>query len=377
MKNNWVKAVALEKYFYQLNMRGSKMNTSRLVLIALFAFVAPQLAAKELPALVAKNYSGAVAAHTKAGKIIPCGDAFCFLTKDPITKVREFYAREGVKLGQIMVNKNYDGSKSDGLADLDEVVNFQLDREEIGSIYAAPVEYQEPPKTEGTNENEHFNAVIVISGKGKQKLQGSAQANKAAIIEDRIFSTFALTPESAQFQLMMGGLAVDPDRLIPLYNKHIALQGAFFQEEDGKTRFQINLGKLIEKRNAESYAGQHAEQNKDSSERREKRAAEREDRKNMTIEMRMQRLREKTAEREQRREQRREKRAVEQAKTSDEKAVEKWGTQDDRIKVIDAFLDEMEKEIYSTLIVIERSEKGTIKDPAIVQKRWRETVLNR
>lgn len=353
------------------------MNTSRLVLIALFAFVAPQVSATELPALVAKNYPGAVAAYTKAGKIISCGDAFCFLTKDPIAKVREFYAREGVKLGQITVNKNYDGSKPDGLADLDEAVNFQLDREKIGSIYAAPIEYLKGECPDPCGEDDEippsFNSIVVISGKGKQKLQGSAQANKAAILEDSIFGAFALTPESAQFQLMMGGLAVDPDRLIPLYNKHIALQGAFFQEEEGKTWFEINRGKLIEKRIAES----NAEQNKDSSERREKRAAEREDRKNMTIEMRMQKLREKTAEREQRREQRREKRAVEQAKTSDEKAVEKWGTQNDRIKVIDAFLDEMEKEIYSTLIVIERSEKGAIKDPAIVQKRWRETVLSR
>lgn len=354
-------------------MNFTRANNIARISLALAAFItlsAAQAATQELPALVAKPYPGAVAGRTEAGIIIQCGGnnvdyhkPYCFLTKDSIDKVREYYARAGIKLEPIPV-KTDQNTKGDSLNNLAEAASLQLSREEIGLIYAAPVEYVETHSA--ADEPSYFNTIIVISGKSKQKLQGTAQANRAAILEDPIFGTFALTPESAPF--MIGGLMVDPDLLIPIYNKHIALQGSFFTMEGSSTWFEINHKKLSVKRMTDRFA----EQMKENREKSDQRKAER---KNMTLEMRMQQRSERAAEREKKREQR----DAERKNNADKKVApvdsEDWGSQIDRAKVIDAFLDEMDKEAYPTIIMIQRSGKsGASKNPAILQKEWRKAL---
>ena len=235
------------------------ITLSFLALAALATTLGSQAADEELPALVAKPYPGAVAGATEAGSIIACGGnqvdyhkPYCFLTKDSIDKVREYYARAGIKLEPITVKRGQN-TQGDSLDNLAEAASLQLNRETIGSIYAAPIEYVETHSA--ADEPSYFNTVVVISGKSKQKLQGSAQANKTAIIEDPIFGTFALTPESAPYLVMVGGLMVDPELLIPMYNKHIVLQGSFFTMESSSTWFEINHKKLGVKRMTDRFAG--------------------------------------------------------------------------------------------------------------------------
>lgn len=287
------------------------MKTALVLAISLIALAAPQVSAQQLPTLVAKVYPGAVIQKTKVGKAVRCGlgeghhDAFCFLTKDPIEKVRDFYAREGVKLEPIPVGKDQNAA-DDGLFDLEEAVRLQLSRGGIASLHAAPVEFWESHSA--GDEVSYFHSVIVMSGKGKGKLQGSAATNKAAILENEIFRGFALTPELA-FMSESVELLVDPDRLVPLYNRHTALQGAFFKEEASESSMQQLLGKAREKRGVESIMGDKPELLK---------------------------------------------------------------TQDNKAKTIDALLGEIEKEAYPTRILIQRSRKdGVSRDPATVEKEWR------
>lgn len=346
------------------------ITISFLALAGLATALGSQAASEELPALVAKPYPGAVAGSTDAGKIIQCGGnqvdyhkPYCFLTKDSIDKVREYYARAGIKLEPIPIKRGQD-TQGDGLDNLAEAASLQLNREEIGSIYAAPVEYVETHSA--ADEPSYFNTVIVISGISKQKLQGSPQANKAAILEDPIFATFALTPESAPS--MIAGLMVDPELLIPIYNKHIALRSSFFTMEGSSTWFEINYKKLSVKRMTDRFA----EQMKENSEKSDQRKAER---KNMTLEMRMQQRSERAAEREKKRAQRDAERKNNAGKKVASVDSEDWGSQADRAKVIDAFLDEMDKEAYPTMIMIQRSGKsGVSKNPAILQKEWRKAL---
>lgn len=345
---------------------------SSLALAALATVIGSQAAAEAeaLPPLVAKPYPGAVAGATEAGSIIACGGVnvdyhkpYCFLTKDSIDKVREYYARAGIRLDPIQFKKGQN-TQGDSLDNLAEAASLQLNREEIGSIYAAPVEYVETHSA--ADEPSYFNTVIVISGKSKQRLQGSAQASRAAILGDPIFGTFALTPENAPY--MIGGLMVDPDLLIPLYNKHIALQGSFFTIEGGATWFEINHKKIGVKRMSDRFS----EQMKESREKSEQRKAER---KNMTPEMRMQQRSERAAEREKKREQREAERKNNTGKKVASLDSEDWGSQNDRAKAIDAFLDEMDKAAYPTMIMIQRSGKsGITRNPAVIQKEWRKAL---
>lgn len=330
------------------------MQTFAVFIISLTVFIVTHASAQQLPVLVAKIYPGAVMAGSRCADGEAQHTPYCFVTKDSIDKVREFYAREGVKLGTIPVKEDQNAA-GDDLYDLEMAVGLQLGREEIGSIYAAPVEYWESKSED--DEPSYFNSVIVMSGKAKGKLQGSAQANKAAIIGDHIFNTFALTPESAQF-MIPGGLLVDPDLLIPLYNKHVALQGAYFKEGDASAWMQINLTNLNKKRMTERF-------NKGDAERQEKRAVKPE---KMTLEMRMNRIAERAAERERKAAER--KQGAGKKVTSDN--PEDSESPEDKTKVIDAFLDQMEKEAYPTLIMIQMSGNRDVKkDPAIVQKEWR------
>jgi hypothetical protein len=340
---------------------------SLLALAALATIIGSQAAAEELPPLVAKLYPGAVAGTTDEGKIIQCGGnqvdyhkPYCFLTKDSIDKVREYYARAGIKLEPVPVKRGQN-TQGDSLDNLAEAASLQLNREVIGSIYAAPVEYVQTHSA--ADEPSYFNTVIVISGKSKQKLQGSAQANRAAILEDPIFGTFALTPESAPS--MIAGLMVDPELLIPLYNKHIALQGSFFTMEGSSSWFEINHKKLGVKRMTDRFA----EQLKENREKSDQRKAER---KNMTLEMRMQQRAERAVEREKKREQRDADRKNNVVRKAAPAVTEDWGPEADRAKVIDAFLDEMEKEAYPTMIMIQRAGKsGVTRNPAVMLKAWR------
>jgi hypothetical protein len=138
-----------------------------LLTAALLTALPPQAAA-QLPALVAKVYPGAVAANTRAGKVVSCNlgedhhDPYCFVTKDPIAKIREFYARDGIRFDSIPVGKDMN-AKGDGVYDLEEAVRLQLDRDAIGSLFAAPVEWWSSRSS--ADEPAYFNTVVLMSGK--------------------------------------------------------------------------------------------------------------------------------------------------------------------------------------------------------------------
>jgi hypothetical protein len=291
------------------------MKTSTVLAVSLIALLAHPAPAQQLPTLVAKVYPGAVDRNTNAGKAVACNlgedhhDPFCFLTRDPIEKVREFYAKEGVKLDAIPVKKDQN-TAGDGLYDLEEAARLQLSREEIGALYAAPVEFWRAHSS--VDEVSYFNTVVVIAGKTTGRLQGSPQANKAAIQEDPIFGMFVLRPETAAMMNDTYELSVDPERLVPLYNKHLALQGMFFRKEGHDDYVREALQKARVKRAVDSMKGNNS-------------------------------------------------------------ALFK--TQDNKTKAIDAFLGEIEKESYSTLILIQKPRKdGITRDPATLEKEWRSAM---
>lgn len=292
------------------------MKTSSMILSALISFSVSIASAQELPTLVAKVYPGAAAGNARAGKTVPCGygegfhDAFCFLSKDPVEKVLAFYAAEGVKLNPIPVKKDQN-APGDGLYDLEEAVRLQLIREEIGAIYAGPVEFKQ--SRSAADEPSNFNSVIVMTGKPRAKYSESAKNNKAEIFEDTIFVGFALKPETAAFFNMGIELGVDPDRLIPVANKHIGLQGAFFKKEGGKS--------LMDKRVEEFRA----------------------------------------------------KRSAELATPGN---YEKFQAQENKAKAIDALLGELEKDAYPTMILIQRAgiKSEVTRNPEIVQREWRSAI---
>jgi len=287
------------------------MKTPLLVAISLVGLAAPQIPAQQLPALVAREYPGAVIQHMKAGKPAPCGvgeahhNPFCFLTRDPIEKVRAFYASEGVTLGPIPIGKDQNAA-DDGLYDLEEAVRLQLSRENIGALYAGPVEFWNTRSS--ADEVSYFNAVVVMSGKGGAKLQGSPAANKAALLENETFRRFVLTPE-LEFMKESVELLVEPDRLVPLYNKHLTLQGAYYKAYGGGASLDSLLDKYRTKRGADMMAADNGDVFK---------------------------------------------------------------TPANKLQAIDALLNELEKSAYTTRIMIQRSRKdGTTRDPAVLQKEWR------
>jgi hypothetical protein len=252
----------------------------------------------------------------KAGKSVPGGygegyhDPYCFLTKDSADKVREFYAREGVKLDPIPVKKDQNAS-GDGVHDLEEAVRLQLIREETGSIFAGPVEFKE--SRDAGAEPSNFNAVIVITGKARGKYPEPAKGSKADIFEDTIFFNFVTRPETAAFMNMGIELGVDPDRLIPIANRHIALQGSFFKKEGREPLVDKLISEFREKRSAELAAGVDFETLK---------------------------------------------------------------TQENKAKAIDALFAELEKGAYPTLIMIQKSgsKAEVTRNPAIVSKEWRSAI---
>lgn len=288
------------------------MKRTTVFALALLALLASPAPAQPLPTLVAKIYPGAVPGNTKAGKIVPCGygedhhDAYCWLTRDPVEKVREFYVKEGITLDAIPVGKDQNAS-GDGLYYLEEAVRLQLAREQIGTLYAGPVEFWRTHSS--ADEVSYFNSVVVYSGKTRGPLQGSPAAIKAFILGDEMFGAFALRPETAALMGDSYELAVDPERLVPLYNKHLALQGAFFKREGSSSWKETSLQKARVERYQEAGKG-----------------------KNATL----------------------------------------FKTQDNKAKAIDAFLGELEKETYPTLILIQRTRKdGVTRDPAVLEREWR------
>ena len=94
----------------------------------------------------------------------------------PIEKVRAFYASEGVTLGPIPIGKSQN-EVGDGLYDLEEAARLQLGRDDLGSLFAGPVELWKPKSS--ADEPTYFNTVVVISGKSASKLQGVPTANTA------------------------------------------------------------------------------------------------------------------------------------------------------------------------------------------------------
>lgn len=291
------------------------MKTSTVFAISLIAVVAPQAWAQQLPPLAAKVYPGAVAWKTKAGKTLTCGygedhhDPYCFLTKDPIEKVRAFYAQEGVNLESIPIGKEQNAA-GDGLYQLEEAVRLQLGRETIGSLYAGPVEFWRTHSS--ADEVSYFNSVVVMTGKTTGKLQGSAQANAAVLMVDPIFLLLVLRPETAAIYDGTVELLVSPERLVPMYNKHSALQGAFLKTDDGASAIDKLIANARVTRSKELMSGGKSDYLK---------------------------------------------------------------TQDNKAKAVEALLGELEKEAYPTLIMIQRSRKdGVTRDPATLQKEWRAAI---
>jgi len=89
-----------------------------LILAALILVSGAQAAAQDMPVLVAKPYPGAVPEHTKGGKHVTCGDneeAYCFLTRDPVEKVRANYAQQGIRLESVTAEElaGIGGGRSD------------------------------------------------------------------------------------------------------------------------------------------------------------------------------------------------------------------------------------------------------------------------
>ena len=272
-------------------------------------------ATAQAPTLVAKVYPGAVVANMKVGKVVPCGlgedhhDAYCYLTRDPIAKVREFYARDGITFDSIPIGKDQN-AKGDGLYDLEEAVRLQLNRDATGLIFAAPVEWWHSRSS--ADEPSYFNSVIAMTSKAAGPLQGSAEANKAAILADDLFGSFALRPATAAIYAETIELLVSPERLVALYNKHAALRGSYFTKDGGSTA----VARLL-----------------DSARTRRTRAA------------------------------------------MSASSMDAWKTPDNKTKAIDALRTELDQQAYPTLILIQRSRKdGVTRDTATVAKEWRSAI---
>lgn len=195
--------------------------------------IAKLIAAKGSPTLVAKPYPGAVPEHTKDGKHLRSGDnanTYSFLTRDPIDKVRAFYAQEGIKLEPIAANevKKMGGGRSN----FEQALRYQLEDRPIGMMLAAPVEFY---KTKDAGDTpSYFNAVAVMTGAQRVALQADTKGQQA-VISDGVMGLLALSPETKPFVAIYGNIYMDPAKLVPLYNRHLAMLSGFYRVDDGNT----------------------------------------------------------------------------------------------------------------------------------------------
>lgn len=214
------------------------MNTSSILLISLIALVAPVASAQELPALVAKPYPGAVPQDTKDGKHVPCGGSnsstYCFLTRDPVDKVRAFYAKEGIKLEPLITGQQQDYGGWRGLRGILEG--------EPSALLGAPLEFYE--KKGGKDRNDfdmmdtHFNSLIVLTGAKMTPLQADDNGRQA-IIEHEAMVNFALYSVSKNMAPLYGNIFMEPAKLVPHYNRHLSMWSGFFRKVDGNSAVKM------------------------------------------------------------------------------------------------------------------------------------------
>ena len=206
-----------------------------IVLAAAALFPCSELyaASAAMPGLVAKPYPGAVPEHMKDGKHAPCGDnanTWCFLTRDPVEKVRAFYAQEGIKLEPIAAG-SLPGIGA-GISNLEQDLRYQLDNDwPVGSLHVAPREFY---KTKGADDvPSYFNAVAVMTRGQRAPLKG--EKARQTVTEDKVLGGFALSPVTKPFIALYGNTFLEPDLLVPLYNRRMAVLSAFFRSVDGHT----------------------------------------------------------------------------------------------------------------------------------------------
>jgi len=212
------------------------MNTTSILLITLFALVTPVASAQGMPALVAKPYPGAVPQNTESGKHVPCGSsnssAYCFLTRDPVEKVRAFYAKEGIKLVPLITDQQQDYG---GWRDLRGILEG-----EPSTLLGAPLEYYQ---RKGRDENDddmdtHFNSLIVSTGAKMTPLQADDKGQQT-IIEHDAMVNFALYSVSKTMVPLYGNIFMEPAKLVPHYNRHLSMWGGFFRKVDGNSEAKM------------------------------------------------------------------------------------------------------------------------------------------
>jgi hypothetical protein len=202
-----------------------------LIVAALFLFSEPQAAAPAMPGLVARPYPGAVPEHLKDGKHAPCGDnanTWCFLTRDPVEKVLAFYAQEGIRLEPI-ATKLLTGIGG-GISSLEQDLRYQLDNDwPIGSLHVAPREFY---RTKGADDvPSYFNAVAVMTRGQRAPLKG--EKARQTVIDDKVLGGFALSPVTKPFIALSGSTFLEPDLLVPVYNRRMPVLNAFYRNVDG------------------------------------------------------------------------------------------------------------------------------------------------
>lgn len=201
----------------------------------------PDAYAQDLPALVAKPYPGAVPKHIKDGKHVRCGDneeAYCFLTRDPLDKVRAFYAQQGVKL-QSLVSKERE-AVGGWLSNFEQEMRIDLDSHP-SELLVAPLEFYQ---TKGADdEPSYFNGVVVMTAARRTPLKDDDNGRQA-IIDDHVLGHFALGPISKIMIPTYGNIYMEPAILIPYYNRHLPMLSGYFMEVDDKSAADLKYVEL-------------------------------------------------------------------------------------------------------------------------------------
>lgn len=227
--------------------------TSKIILSLLLLSSELYAAAAPMPELVARPYPGSVPEHMKDGKHIVCGDnenAYCFLTRDTVEKVRAFYAKEGISFQPIAAKDL--PSIGAGTSNIEQDLRYQLDSDwPVGSLHVAPREFY---KTKGADDTpSYFNAVAVMTRKQRAPLAG--EKARQAVIEDKVLGGFALSPVTKPFVALYGNIFLEPDQLVPLYNRSMAVLSGYYRSVDGHTVVEQKREEMRQRFTAGDAAG--------------------------------------------------------------------------------------------------------------------------
>ena len=195
--------------------------------------------AQELPALVAKPYPGSVPERLKDGKQLPADDignnrnVYAFLTRDPIDKVKAFYLMEGIKLEALAAKERM--AVGGWTSNFEHAMRVDLDAGP-SALIAAPLEYY---KTKGADdEPSYFNGLIVMTPARKTP-QKADDKGRQAMIDDMVVGHFALSSVSKIMVPLYGNIFMEPDRLVPHYNRHLSLLSGYFREINGNSAVKM------------------------------------------------------------------------------------------------------------------------------------------